>query len=267
MGIMLDSAVPPTPAQIEAAKALYPDLVGWMGYVPGWGRPYIAPGSTGWTSEAVKVVLEAGLGFYPLLVPYSGDPASTPADIPGWQVALEMARQQVEGAGGVLAGAGLNIEAGWVATAAAQSGWRQKVTLMKEAWGEVPNGVYGPPAWLASLASLGGAAPTQILVGEWPDGAAAPSPLPTSPAVIPGIPNDDWIIPGQRAWQFQGGHSLGDTGLAVDCSVVDASFPFSRLAPPPPAPSPSPTPLEVLQATLGQLQSLVAIAIAQSKEI
>ncbi len=264
MGTMLDSAVPPSAAQIALAKQLYPDLVGWLGYVPTWGRPYIAPGSQGWVAEAVKVVLDAGLGFFPLLVPFNGDFNSTPSDITGWQVGVAEARKLIQDAGGQFEGCGVNIEAPWVVTSSQQLGWRDRVVLLHEAMGEgEKDAVYGPPSWLATLASLGGSAPWSIIAGEWPNGTLAPSPVPSSPVVIPGIPDGEWADPGQRAWQYQGGHELDQSGLSVDTSVVDDAFPLSKLVPVAP-PAPVITPLDVLKEKLALLQSDLQAAIDQA---
>jgi hypothetical protein len=242
MATLLDSAVPPTAEQIAAAKALYPDLRGWMGYVPNWGNPYKAPGSAGWQPADVQRVLEAGLGFFPLLVPENGNPASTPPGEVGWVQAVGFARNLVEAAGGQFAGCGLDVEASWANQYGAA--WRDRVVLLKAgaAADSSKAAVYGPPSWLQTLASLGGSAPDAVIAAEWPDGAAAPSPVPSSPMPIPNLPSDLWDTPGQRAWQYQGGHELGTTGLQVDCSVIDDAFPLSFLPPPAPAPAPEPTP-------------------------
>ena len=84
---------------------------------------------------------------------------------------------------------------------------------------------------------------TQYATGEWvPPGIWVPlwtvtnptdllirletvlDPTPLNPHNIPGIPNDEWEVLGQRAWQFANDTSLHIFGIPVDVSVIDSEM-------------------------------------------
>lgn len=222
-----------TDAEVASAKAANPNLYAWQGYVPGWGAPY----GGGWAASGVAAVLNHGLGYLPLLVPTSGNAASTPQTAQGWDEAVIFAEHHVAEGGGRLTVVGLNVEAPWAASD--PSGWQ------RAAWGfvaackraGVASAVYGSPKFLISLASQ---PPEIIYAGEWPNGASAPGTVPQSPAVIPGIADSEWSGPGQRIWQYQGGHRVAGLPVSVDCSVTTSAVPYCRLISSPPAPDPAP---------------------------
>ena len=222
----------PTSTDVADAMAAIPTLYAWQGYTPGWGAPY----GGGWSVSGVQAVLQ-GLGRYlPLLVPASGDPASTPQDAQGWDVAVAITRNHIQAAGGLFLSCGLDVEAGW--SAAYPAGWRAAAFAFALAClrADVASVVYGSPAFISSLA--GAAAPSVIYPGEWPNGANAPGTVPDL-AQIPGIPDSAWTGPGQRIWQYQGGHSVAGLSLQVDASVTTAEVPYCRPALAPPSPTPS----------------------------
>ena len=47
---------------------------------------------------------------------------------------------------------------------------------------------------------------------------------PLNPHAIPGIPNNEWEVLGQRAWQFANDTSLHIFGIPVDVSVIDSEM-------------------------------------------
>ncbi len=227
----------PTAAEVASALAANPSLFAWQGYVPGWGRPY----GGGWSAQAAQAVMDAGLGYLPLLVPNSGDAAQTPQAPQGWDEAVIFARHHVA-SGGELTVLGLNVEAPW--SAADPAGWRAAALAFAAACRRagVDSFPYGSPSFLASLA-VGLAAPSGIYGGVWPNGTNSPYPLPSSPAFIPGIPDSDWAGPGQRIWQYQGGHSVPGLSMQVDSSVTTAEVAYCRkISTPAPAPQPDPKP-------------------------
>lgn len=230
----LDCWESPTPAQVDQAKIVTAPLIAWQGYVPGWGNPY----GGGWTAEGVAAVLGAGLGYLPLLVP-SSLPGTNPDT---WDVGIIFAEHHVAAGGGKLSAVGLNVEAGW--SAADPTGWRGSALAFAAAAARsgVAGYVYGSPSFLASLAGAG--APSGIYAGDWPNGASAPSPAAISSLLaIPGIPDTEWVGPGQRIWQFQGGHQIQGIPFNCDLSLTDPSVPYCRqYVAPAPAPVPDPPP-------------------------
>ena len=223
----------PDHAQVAAAIAANPFLVAFQGYVPGWG----APDGGGWTAAGALAVMAQGLGYLPLLVPAGADPASTPQDAAGWDQAVQFADHHVRSAGGVLTVCGLDVEAGW--SASYPAGWKAAAfafALACERAG-VASAVYGSPSFLSSL--IGSAAHSIAYPGEWPNGASAPSPMPTSPDSIPGIPASAWTNPGQRIWQIQGGHRVAGFPYDVDLSITSSAVPYCHLVAQTPDPKPA----------------------------
>lgn len=232
MLLQFDCWESPDRAQVVSAKAANPSLYAFQGYVPGWGAPY----GGGWSAQAVLAVLGQGLGYLPLLVPSSGDAAKTPQDAQGWDQAVIFGEHHVASGGGKLTVLGLNVEAPW--SAANLQGWRSAALAFAAACKRsgVASVVYGSAAFLASLATTG--APTIIYPGEWPNGAEPPSGT-LDLAQIPGIPDSEWSGPGQRIWQYQGGHSVAGLGVQVDASLTSSDVPYCR---PVAQPTPDPTP-------------------------
>ena len=238
MSLQLDCWESVTAAQVEAALSEFPDLIAWQGYVPGWGRPY----GGGWSAEAARAVMSAGLGYLPLLVPYSGDPAQTPQTSQGWDEAIVFADHHVASGGGKMTICGLNVEAPW-STGSNLAGWAQaahRFVAAATAAG-IASVVYGSPDFISALS--GAYAPEVIYAGEWPNGSLPPS-GPISLSSIPGIPDSSWDGAGQRIWQYQGGHSVSSLPFAVDSSLTDSAVPYCRLVSvPSPVPGPTPSPV------------------------
>ena len=236
MSLQLDCWESVTAAQVEAALSEFPDLIAWQGYVPGWGRPY----GGGWSADAAKAVMSAGLGYLPLLVPV-GDPAQTPQDQQGWDEAVVFAEHHVASAGGKLTICGLNVEAPW--SSADLLAWVSVAQGFVAACRNsgISSVVYGSPSFISALS--GSDAPEVIYAGEWPNGSLPPS-GPISLSSIPGIPDSSWDGAGQRIWQYQGGHSVSSLPFAVDSSLTDSSVPYCRLVSvPSPVPDPTPSPV------------------------
>lgn len=222
----------PTAAEVASALADNPSLFAFQGYVPGWGRPY----GGGWSAQAAQAVMDAGLGYLPLLVPNSGYAAQTPQTAQGWDEAVIFATHHVAAGGGQLTILGLDVEASW--SAADPQGWRAAALAFAAACRRagVDSFPYGSPSFLASLAA-GAVSPSGVYAGVWPGGAP-----PASPAQIPGIPDSDWAGPGQRIWQYQGGHSVPGLSMQVDSSVTTAEVAYCRrVQQPAPQPDPKPT--------------------------
>ena len=237
MLIQYDCWESPTAAEVAAAISDNPLLCAWQGYVPGWGRPY----GGGWSAQAARAVMDAGLGYLPLLVPNSGDAAQTPRTAQGWDEAVIFAAHHVASGGGQLTILGLNVEAPW--SAADMAGWRAAALAFAAACQRagVDSFPYGSPSFLASLAGSRDS-PTGIYCGEWPNGASAPYPLPTTPDTIPGIPDSEWAGSNQRVWQYQGGHQVSGLSMNVDSSVAGVGVKYCRkIVAPTPQPDPAPT--------------------------
>ncbi len=235
-----------TDAEVASAIADNPNLYAFQGYVPGWGAPY----GGGWDPAAVKAVLSRGLGYLPLLVPASGNAASTPQTAQGWDEAVIFGEHHVASGGGTLTILGLDVEAPW--SAADPAGWKWAAMGFADACARagVASVVYGSPSFIASLAS---GPPSIVYAGEWPNGANSPNQA-LDLASIPGIPNGEWTNPGQRIWQYEGGHQVPGLAMNVDASLTSSAVPYCRLISSQPAPDPAPvnpapaSPVQAVQA-------------------
>lgn len=111
--------------------------------------------------------------------------------------------------------------------------------------------VYSSPACLRALhAHLANTHASNIVWGAWV-GEWLTNPPTEHPPTLDDPAGMGNLWAGQRAWQYRGGHDLD--GLSVDSSIVDPKF-FGRLLrhmpAPRPAPAPAPAPAHPAEATV-----------------
>lgn len=203
---MIDAAYLPTdPAQLQLVRNLTGASVAVV-YIPGWGKPYHAT-----PLSQAQMLSRNGMLLLPLLVPSpdGGDITQAEAAV-GIAVAVKY-MQEVGTTGSLIS---VDFESGWFATKPGPVCNSQvEFTLAARAAGLtfVP---YLSPANTIELAKRG-VRPDAVWVASWINT------IPTSVASIPGVPDGEWNRPGQRAWQYKGGHLVA--GDDIDSSLSELS--------------------------------------------
>lgn len=240
---MIDAAFLPTSlAQIQTIRAITGASVAVV-YVPGWGEPYHAT-----PVEQAKLLVQGGMQLLPLLVPApDGGDLTVDACAVGIQAAKEYMSQV--GVSGTLVG--MDFEAGWFAAKPLPVCNSQvSFTIAASEQGVVPVPYLSP----SNAIMLAGrqVRPECIWVASWINTT------PSSVTSIPGVPDALWSSPGQRAWQYQGGHVVDGDNL--DMSLSELSGYWVPIPAPDPAPPTSTTttvtvPVTFLEGLLNEIKA------------
>ena len=216
---MIDAAyLPTTLQQVQTIRSITGASVAVV-YVPGWGEPYHAT-----PVAQAKMLVQAGMMLLPLLVPApDGGDLTVDECAQGIQVTKEYMAQV--GVTGTLVG--MDFEAGWFAAKPVPVCNSQvSFTIAGNDQG-VTSCPYLSPSNAIGL-SQRQVRPNCIWVASWINT------VPSSVTSIPGVPDALWSSPGQRAWQYQGGHLVDGDNLDMSLSELSGYWV--------PTPTPDPAP-------------------------
>jgi len=217
---MIDAAyLPNTTANLQMVRNLTGASVAVV-YVGGWGEPYHST-----PLSQVQMLAGQGMLIIPILVP---TPDSSGISVDAYKVGITKAVQLMQAAGLTGSLISCDYEAGWYSNNPA--GVLQSQAAFKQACQEMGLSAvpYLSPSNATALASHPNP-PDCVWVASWINT------VPTSVASIPGLPDGLWNTPGQRAWQYQGGHIVAGDSIDSSLSELDGYW-----SPATPAPTPAP---------------------------
>lgn len=247
---MIDAAYLPTdPAQLQMVRNLTGASVAVV-YIPGWGAPYHATP----VSQA-KMLSQQGMLLLPLLVPTpdGGDITEAEAAV-GIDVAVKY-MQEVGTTGTLIS---VDFESPWFAAKPGPVCDSQVEFVLAARAAGLTFVPYLSPANTIELARRA-VRPDAIWVASWINT------VPSSVASIPGVPDYEWNRPGQRAWQYKGGHLVAGDDIDSSLSNLEGYWvPTAKPTTPPPTPLPTEVavPTSTLQeivqeAQAGQIQTVI----------
>ena len=231
---MLDAAFEPnTVSGFESLRQIT-GASAWAAYVPGWGAPYHA------TSAAeVREAVASGCSILPILVPTQQSVEGGALSVADLQVGAAFAADFMASCGLSGKSIAIDIEAGWYRndpSNAILTACNFQVACAHSGYSAI---IYCSPSMATGMAGAPSAIrPESVWVASWVSNE------PASTEGIPGLPSGYYTAPGQRGWQWSGGHSIG--GYNIDQSVID----FGELWTTTPASAPTPTPVTVTPVTV-----------------
>ena len=246
---MIDAAYLPTdPAQLQMVRNLTGASVAVV-YIPGWGEPYHAT-----PVAQAQMLSQNGMLLLPLLVPTPDGGDITAAEAAA-ACDIAVAYMHEVGTDGTLLS--VDFESEWFA-APGKSGpvcnSQVEFTLAARALGLtfVP---YLSPANVIELATRA-VRPDAIWVSSWINT------VPTSVASIPGVPDGEWNRPGQRAWQYKGGHVVAGDDIDSSLSELAGYWVPGTVPVAPSVPTDVTVPTKTLQqivheAQAGEIQTVI----------
>ena len=244
---MIDAAYLPTdPAQLQMVRNLTGASVAVV-YIPGWGEPYHAT-----PVAQAQMLSQNGMLLLPLLVPTPDGGDITAAEA---AAAYNTAVAYMHEVGTVGTSISVDFESGWFAAKPGPVCNSQVEFVLAAQQRGLTFVPYLSPANTIELAKRA-VRPDAIWVASWINT------VPSSVASIPGVPDTMWNRPGQRAWQYKGGHVVAGDDIDSSLSELSGYWVPGTVPVAPSVPTDVTVPTKTLQqivqeAQAGQIQTVI----------